>query len=109
MVVNLLTGLAFLLALFVFFAIGNLFVELLSRKKNAKDEAEGSLMIHALAGSIPQLASEVEAIGFDLRRGGDYRKDALVQFLALRNAFIVLTLMMTLVASALALDDPFRQ
>jgi tight adherence protein C len=106
MIVNLLTGLAFLLALFVVFAIGNLFVELLSRRKNAADEAGGSLMVHALSSSIPQLASEVEAIGFDLRRGGDYRKDALIQFLALRNAVIVLTLMMTLAASALALDDP---
>jgi tight adherence protein C len=106
MFVNLLTGLAFLLALFVVFGIGNLFVELLKRRRKSADEAAGSLIIHALAGSIPQLASEVEAIGFDLRRGGDYRKDALVQFLALRNTFIVLTLLMTLVASALALDDP---
>jgi len=106
MIVNLLTGLAFLLALFVVFGIGNLFVELLKRRRKSADEAAGSLIIHALAGSIPQLASEVEAIGFDLRRGGDYRKDALVQFLALRNTFIVLTLLMTLAASALALDDP---
>jgi len=105
MIVNLLTGLAFLLALFVVFGIGNLFVELLKRRRKSADEAAGSLIIQALAGSIPQLASEVEAIGFDLRRGGDYRKDALVQFLALRNTFIVLTLLMTLAASALALDD----
>lgn len=106
MIVNLLTGLAFLLALFVVFAVGNLFVELLNRRQKPADEAAGSLVIHALASSIPQLASEVEAIGFDLRRGGDYRKDALVQFLALRNTFIVLTLLMTLAASALALGDP---
>jgi tight adherence protein C len=106
MVVNLLTGLAFLFALFVFFAIGNLFVGLLRRRRKPADHAAGSLMIHVLAGSIPQLASEVEAIGFDLRRGGDYRKDAQVQFLALRNAVIVLTLLLTLTASALSLDDP---
>jgi len=106
MIVNLLTGLAFLLALFVVFAVGNLFVELLKRRQKPADETAGSLVIHALASSIPQLASEVEAIGFDLRRGGDYRKDALIQFLALRNTFIVLTLLMTLAASALALGDP---
>lgn len=105
-IVNLLTVLAFLLVLFVVFAVGNLGAELLRRRGKAADDASESLLVHALAGAIPQLSSEVEAIGFDLRRAGDYRKDALVQFLALRNAVIVLALLMTLAAAALALNDP---
>jgi tight adherence protein C len=105
-IVNLLTVLAFLLVLFGVFAVGNFGAELLRRRGKAADEASDSLLVHALAGSIPQLSSEVEAIGFDLRRGGDYRKDALIQFLALRNTVIVLTLLMTLAAASVALGDP---
>lgn len=105
-IVNLLTVLAFLLVLFAVFAVGNFGAELLRRRGNAADEVSGSLLVHALAGSIPQLSSEREAIGFDLRRGGDYRKDALVQFLALRNTVIILTLVMTLGAATVSLSDP---
>jgi tight adherence protein C len=104
-IVNLLTVLAFLLVLFVVFAVGNFGAELLRRRGQSVEEASGSLLVHALAWSIPQLSSEVETIGFDLRRGGDYRKDALLQFLALRNTVIILTLLMTLVAATVALGD----
>ena len=107
MIINLLTFLTFLLVMFVLFAVGNLVVELLRRRTESPDSqrtASGPF-VTALAASIPQLASEVEAIGHDLRRAGDYRRDALAHYLALRNSIIGMTLILTLAAGALSLDD----
>jgi tight adherence protein C len=109
-IVNLLTVLSFLLVLFVVFAVGNLVVEVLRRRSGASDdtsrELSGGLFVQALAASIPQLRNEIESIGHDLRRAGDYRKDALAHYLALRNSIIGLTLVLTLSAAALAFNDP---
>jgi len=107
-IVNILSVLTFLFVLFVLFASGNLIVELFRTKHDSVDDRwlAGGVLVRAIAASIPQLPNEVESIGHDLRRGGDYRRDALVQFLAVRNAVIVLTLLLTLAASALSLDDP---
>jgi len=107
MIINLLTFLTFLLVLFVLFAVGNLIIELVRRRTSTSDgrERTGGFLVTALAHSIPQLASEVEAIGHDLRRAGDYRRDALSHYLALRNAIIGVTLIMTLAAGALSLND----
>jgi len=105
MVVNLLTFLSFLLVLFVLFAVGNLLVGLLGRSNRKQAEDTGGVFVQALAASIPQLSSEIESIGHDLRRAGDYRKDALAHYLALRNCVIVLTLVLTLAVAALSVND----
>lgn len=107
MIINLLTFLTFLLVLFVLFAVGNLFVELFRRRSTASESRSsgGGPLVTALAASIPQLASEVESIGHDLRRAGDYRRDALAHYLATRNTIIAVTLILTLAAGAFSLND----
>lgn len=105
-IVNLLTLLSFLLALFVVFAVGSLIVELIRRASGSASDRAGGVFVNALAGAIPQLSSEVESIGHDLRRAGDYRKDALVHYLALRNSVIMLSLISTLAVAALVILDP---
>jgi len=107
MIVNLLTLLTFLLVLFVLFAVGNLIVELFRSRGITSDHraSAGGPLLRALAASIPQLSSELESIGHDLRRAGDYRRDALTHYLALRNVIIGMTLVFTLGAGALSLND----
>jgi tight adherence protein C len=108
MIVNLLTFLSFLMILFVVLTTGKLIQALLRREADVTDaarESSGGLFVQALAGAIPQLSGEVESIRHDLSRAGNYRRDALNHYLALRNTVIGLTMALTLAAGALAVTD----
>jgi len=61
-------------------------------------------MRRAFAGLLPQSAAEIESIEQDLLRAGYYAGDALVEYLATRNALIVLVLMGSGILAVLA--DP---
>ena len=107
MVVDLLTLLAFLLVAFAIFLIGNLVVAFRApQDPHISRDRQASRLSQALARSVPQLQSEIETIGRDLKRAGNYRRAALDEYLATRNALILGTLLLTLYAAFVLMPDP---
>lgn len=71
---------------------------------NGRRKSPPGVVLRGLAGVIPQMASEVDAIERDLNRAGYYRPGALIEYMATRNFMIVAVL---IVAGSLAvLADP---
>ena len=102
MIVDLLTLLAFLLIAFAVFLLGSLVVA--SREtpepSMSRDPA-ASWLTRVLARAIPQLPSEIETIGRDLKRSGNNRRASLDEYLATRNALILGTLLTTMAVAVL--------
>jgi len=107
MVVEVLTALAFLLLLFAIFLIGNMVITSHEPivEQFGQDRYAGRFT-RALARAIPQLSSEVEGIGRDLKRVGNYKRSALDEYLATRNGLMIITLLLTMYAAYAFMPNP---
>jgi tight adherence protein C len=106
MIVNLLSLLAFLVVALTVFLIGSM----VTASGETPDvsitrDRKASWLIRALARAVPQLPSEIETIGRDLKRAGNYRRSALDEYLATRNALILGTLILTMAAALVLRRD----
>ncbi|MHC4875250.1 MAG: type II secretion system F family protein [Planctomycetota bacterium] len=101
-------AIAFVLFLSLCLFIGTLIHESLfsARDQDESPEAGASPFVKALASSIPQLPKEIELINKELRQSGRYERDALTNYLAVRNLGIMLALITTVACGWLLIDYP---
>ncbi len=101
-------AIAFVLFLSMCLFIGTFLREVLSASKDrdASPESAASPFTRALAAAIPQLPKEIEQISKELRQSGNYEREALTNYLAVRNLGIMLALSTTAGCGWLLLDVP---
>ena len=107
MIVDVLAGLAFLLLLFAVLLIG----KMVTAAREPVDlqfgeDHHAGWLARALARAIPQLASEIESIGRDLKRAGNYKRSARDEYLAIRNGLIIATLLLTMYTAYAVMPSP---
>ena len=74
-------------------AVGDVYADGPSADRSARPRA--SVFSRAMAGTIPQVARDVERIERELKRAGYYAPTALVEYLATRNALVWLVVVAT--------------
>lgn len=65
------------------------------KTKNINEDRNAGRLRSAFASMIPQFSREIRNIEQDLKRAGYYSNGALVEYLATRNIFVILILMLT--------------